>query len=98
MINRAAAAAIAVVLLMTGCGSRSSESHPQRLSDAPPNEVSGVDIPQGRVNDAIGKLDGLVADLMGSSGIPGMAVAVVHRGKLCTPRDLVSGTYARATR
>lgn len=48
----------------------------------PPNEVAGVDIPAGRVDDAIGKLDGLVDDLMKNSGIPGMAVAVVHDGKV----------------
>ena len=44
--------------------------------------MSGIDIPAGRVDNAIGKLDGLVDDLMKSSGIPGMAVAVVHDGKV----------------
>lgn len=81
MINRAAAAAIAVALTLAGCGSPSSDNHPHHLSDTPPNEVSGLDIPAGRVNDAIGKLDGLVDELMKGSGIPGMAVAVVHGGK-----------------
>lgn len=41
-----------------------------------------MDIPAGRVDDAIAKLDGLVDDLMTNSGIPGMAVAVVHDGKV----------------
>jgi CubicO group peptidase (beta-lactamase class C family) len=91
-----------VLLTSTGCGSRSFESHPQRLSDAP-NEVSGVDIREGRINDAIGKLDGLVADLMRSSGIPGMAVAVVHGGKAMYAkgfgvRDVRSGDKVDADR
>jgi len=51
-------------------------------SDVAPNEVSGVDIPAGRVGEAVGKLDGLVDDLMKNSGIPGMAVAVVHDGEV----------------
>ena len=51
------------------------------LSDAPPNEVSGLDIPPGRIDDAISKVDGLVGDLMKNTGIPGMAVAIVHGGK-----------------
>jgi CubicO group peptidase (beta-lactamase class C family) len=44
--------------------------------------VSGLDIPPGRVGAAIGKLDGLADELMKRSGIPGMAVAVVHDGKV----------------
>ena len=79
MIRRAAPAAIAVVLLtLAGCRSIPAEHH---VADAPPNEVSGVDIPGGRIEQAVGKLDGLVDELMKGSGIPGMAVAVVHGGK-----------------
>jgi CubicO group peptidase (beta-lactamase class C family) len=43
--------------------------------------VSGLEIPAGRIDDAIAKVDGLVGDLMKSTGIPGMAVAVVHGRK-----------------
>lgn len=71
---------VALALLLVACG---SPQHPEPSpSDVPPNEVSAVDIPAGRVDDAIHKLDGLVADLMKSSGIPGMAVAVVHDGEV----------------
>ncbi|MCW2553421.1 MAG: penicillin-binding protein beta-lactamase class [Mycobacterium sp.] len=38
-------------------------------------------MPQDAVANAVGKLDGLVDDLMKKSGIPGMSVAVVHGGK-----------------
>lgn len=36
------------------------------------------DIPASRVNQAVGQLDAVVADVMQRSGVPGMAVAVVH--------------------
>ncbi len=83
MTKRAATAAVAVVLLaLTACGpARPVASPPSTLSDASPNEVSGVEIPAGRIDDAISKVDGLVGDLMRNTGIPGMAVAIVHGGK-----------------
>ncbi|BDE16352.1 hypothetical protein Mkiyose1665_25750 [Mycobacterium kiyosense] len=43
--------------------------------------MSGLQIPAGRIDEAVAKVDGLVAELMKDSGIPGMAVAVVYRGK-----------------
>ncbi len=38
-------------------------------------------LPDNAVDNAVAKLDGMVDDLMKKSGIPGMAVAVVHGGK-----------------
>ncbi|SPM34738.1 serine hydrolase [Mycobacterium rhizamassiliense] len=83
MTRRAAAAAVVTVLLaLTGCGSgKPVSSPPSTLSDAAPNEVSGLDIPPGRIDDAVSKLDGLANDLMKSTGVPGLAVAVVRGGK-----------------
>jgi CubicO group peptidase (beta-lactamase class C family) len=83
MTKRAATAAVAVaVLALTGCGpAQPVSSPPPAPSDAPPNEVSGLAIPAGRIDDAVAKVDGLVGDLMKSTGIPGMAVAIVHGGK-----------------
>ncbi|MGH3553472.1 MAG: serine hydrolase [Mycobacterium sp.] len=79
MTSRAATAAITVMALtLAGCGSATA---PNQLSDAPPDEVSGLQIPGGRVGQAVAQLDGLAGQLMKSSGIPGMAVAVVHGGK-----------------
>jgi CubicO group peptidase (beta-lactamase class C family) len=84
VIHRAARAVLALMLLiLVACGApeRSGPST-TRTSNPPPNEVSGLDIPPGRVDAAIGKLDGLADELMKRSGIPGMAVAVVHDGKV----------------
>jgi CubicO group peptidase (beta-lactamase class C family) len=82
MTKRAATAAVVALLALTGCGpAQPVSSPPLALSDAPPNEVSGLAIPPGRINDAIAKVDGLVGDLMKSTGIPGMAVAVVYGGR-----------------
>ncbi len=83
MTKRAVTAAVVVVVLaMVGCGpSRPVSSPSSALSDAPPSEVSGLQIPAGRIDDAIAKVDGLVGDLMKNTGIPGMAVAIVHGGK-----------------
>jgi CubicO group peptidase (beta-lactamase class C family) len=47
----------------------------------PPNEVSAVPIPPGQIDQAIASLDGLAADIMAHTGIPGMAIAVVRGGK-----------------
>ncbi|OBH90273.1 serine hydrolase [Mycobacterium sp. E2989] len=82
MTERAAAAAAAVLLGLTGCGPAQPASSPPALSDAPPNEVSGLAIPAGRIDDAVAKVDGLVGDLMKATGVPGMAVAIVHGGKV----------------
>ncbi|MGE0215294.1 serine hydrolase [Mycolicibacterium sp.] len=77
----------AVSLAGAGCGADSAEptSSPsrsaQQRSDAPPPLVPGVPLPENAVADAVSQLDGLVEDLMAESGIPGMAVAVVHEGK-----------------
>src|SRR6516165_9437986 len=86
MTKRAVSAVIIVLLALTGCrraptvvGSNAPSSPP--LSEVSRYEVSGVDIPAGRIDDAVSKVDGLVADLMKNTGIPGMAVAIVHGGK-----------------
>jgi len=83
MTKRAAAAALLMMLLaVTGCGSSRPVVGPSSPpAQVPPNEVSGVQIPAGRIDDAVAKVDGLVAELMKNSGVPGMAVAIVHGGK-----------------
>ncbi|MBY0389370.1 MAG: serine hydrolase [Mycobacterium pseudokansasii] len=83
MTKRTATAAVVTMFLtLVGCGPSQPVSGPSAaLSKVPPNEVSGLDIPAGRIDKAVAKLDGLVAELMKTSGIPGMAVAVVHGGK-----------------
>jgi CubicO group peptidase (beta-lactamase class C family) len=48
----------------------------------PPPLVSAVPIPPDRVETAVGAVDGLVADVMSRTGVPGMAVAVVGGGEV----------------
>ncbi|TQC49064.1 serine hydrolase [Rhodococcus sp. WS4] len=73
--------------LLTGCGSDTDDSSPSATatseSSAPPNPgtVAGVEIPDGQIDDAVGRLDDLANELMESSGLPGMAVAVVRGGQ-----------------
>ena len=47
----------------------------------PPPLVPAMELPENAVDNAVAKLDGLAEELMRKSGIPGMAVAVVHGGK-----------------
>lgn len=82
----AAAAAIAVLLtLVAGCESRPAQPAPppsaSSQSDVPPPLVPALPLPENAVDNAVAKLDGIVDNLMKKSGIPGMAVAVVHGGK-----------------
>lgn len=82
-MSKRAAVLTAVLLGLTGCGSAQQPAGaPPRPSDVSPNQVSALAIPAGRIDEAVAKVDGLVADLMRSSGIPGMAVAIVHGGKV----------------
>ncbi|WP_445168689.1 serine hydrolase [Mycolicibacterium sp. Dal123E01] len=78
----ARAAIVALVAALTACSSTASKPEtPAPLSDQPPPLVPALALPDHAVDNAIAKLDGIAQDLMKSSGIPGMAVAVVHGGK-----------------
>ena len=83
MAKRAATAAVVVMLLaLMGCTpAQQASGPPSPLPQIPPNEVSGLQIPPARFDYAVSKVDGLVAQLMKDTGIPGMAVAIVHKGK-----------------
>jgi len=73
-------ATIALLAALTACSSTATK--PERsLSDRPPPLVPAMALPDNAVDNAVAKLDGIAEDLMKSSGIPGMAVAVVHGGK-----------------
>lgn len=79
----AATAAIVVLLLaLVGCGPDKPLADPiPPAAQNPPNEVSGLHIPSGRIDKAILRVDDLASELMKNSGIPGMAVAIVRGGK-----------------
>ena len=46
-----------------------------------PARTPGVDVPPGQIEKAVGELDRIVANVMERSGVPGIAVAVVHGEK-----------------
>jgi len=68
---------VAVAALVAGCDAKPATPTPE----VPPQEQAAESLPENAVADAVGKIDGLVDGLMKKSGIPGMAVAVVHGGK-----------------
>ncbi|MBJ8348900.1 serine hydrolase [Antrihabitans sp. YC2-6] len=80
---RAQLALLAAVVLLVGCSSGSDETAAApSSSDLPPNEVAAVPLPGDGVDIAVSKLDDLVKGIMDRTGIPGIAVSVVHDGKV----------------
>ncbi|MEV0945619.1 serine hydrolase [Rhodococcus sp. NPDC049939] len=81
--HRSLVAVFAAATLTAGCTSTATDTPLTSPTAKPvnPAQVAGVPLPEGSVADAIAQLDGLAEDLMKSSGIPGMAVAVVHGGR-----------------
>jgi CubicO group peptidase (beta-lactamase class C family) len=77
-VKRALSAIVIALLLIAGC---SSDKQPPPQSDVPPPLVPAMPLPENAVDNAVAKLDGIADELMTKSGIPGMAVAVVHAGK-----------------
>lgn len=80
-----AAFTAAMLLLVVGCsGGDKAQPGPSPApvsSGEPPPLVPAMALPENAVDNAVAKLDGIAEDLMKKSGIPGMAVAVVHGGK-----------------
>lgn len=80
-----AALALAVAL-SAGCGADPVESAetappPMGRSEVPPPLVPAMPLPKNSVANAVARVDGMVEDLMSKTGVPGMAVAVVHGGE-----------------
>jgi CubicO group peptidase (beta-lactamase class C family) len=75
----------ALLALVAGCDSPPSEvkqtPQPTVNADVPPPLVPAMPLPDNAVDNAVAQLDRIADELMKSSGIPGMAVAVVHAGK-----------------
>ncbi len=78
-MKRAAVLGVLMTLVVAGCQAPERSSAP--LSDLPPPLVPAMELPAAAVDNAVAKLTGIAEELMNSSGIPGMAVAVVHGGK-----------------
>lgn len=75
----------ALLVLVAGCESGPTDlaqtPTPTVSADVPPPLVPAMPLPENAVDDAVAQLDRIADELMKSSGIPGMAVAVVHGGK-----------------
>ncbi len=75
-------AGVAVIAALTACTAPVTRPESSgTLSEEPPPLVAAMPLPDNAVVNAVAKLDGIADELMASSGIPGMAVAVVHGGK-----------------
>ena len=73
---------LVLAVTLTACGGATQHSEPSTaLSDQSPQLIPAMPLPADAVDNAVARLDGLAEELMKSSGIPGMAVAVVHGGK-----------------
>ncbi len=70
--------ALAAGLLLTACAAPTRTARP---ADEPPQLAAAMPLPDNAIADAVAELDGIAGELMASSGIPGMAVAVVHAGE-----------------
>ncbi|MGV0745241.1 serine hydrolase [Mycolicibacterium sp. XJ870] len=68
-----------MALALTSCSDSAPPAQP--LADQPPPLVPALPLPENAVDNAIAKLDGIAEGLMRESGIPGLAIAVVHGGK-----------------
>lgn len=90
---RAVVPALLSCLLVVACGGNGTEDTAAVLSaaqsesssqtpSASPGEASAVPIPAGQIDQAISELDGMATDIMARTGVPGMAIAVVHGGKV----------------
>ena len=55
---------------------------PARTEELLPPQVSAVPIPDGQVAAAVARLDAVVQEAQKRTGVPGVAVAVVHDGEL----------------
>lgn len=79
------AAAVTVAGLITGCGNeKPSPPTPAASTSAAPGpaEAAGVAIPGGRVEHILDMLDQRAGELMKTTNIPGMAVAVVYNDEI----------------
>lgn len=69
-----------LLTLLTACGTAPAPPA-ETPKDTAPALAAALPLPADAVDRAVAKLDGIAGELMESSGIPGMAVAVVHGGK-----------------
>lgn len=73
-----AATGVIVAFLGTACGTPIPKAAPGES----PAAYSGLEVDEGRIEYAIGKVTDIVEEELEQSGIPGAAVAVVHGGEV----------------
>jgi CubicO group peptidase (beta-lactamase class C family) len=80
---------VGILLAAAGLAFGCTSSHPDEFSAhgpttvaGPPNVQAGTPLPKDSVNRAVATLDDIVGDAMKRSGVPGVAVAVVHGDKV----------------
>lgn len=88
----AAVLAASGLVLVTACtGDPTTSATPAAVADGsgdpatgnpPPPVFSAVDVPPGQIDAAVEQLPGLVETAMTETGVPGVAVAVVHEGEV----------------
>ena len=93
-------AVVGLLVFLPGCTEKPAEP-------APPSTPTQADVtpplyprclPENAVDNAVAKLDGIAEELMAQSGIPGMAVAVVHGGKTVYAKGFGVRSQGRATK
>ena len=77
----AGVAAMPLLSACTGVSAQPASSTSASLLPAPPGQVEPL-LDRPKVTAALEKLDGLIRDAMESTGLPGMAVAVVYRDEV----------------
>ncbi|WP_164204822.1 serine hydrolase [[Micrococcus luteus] ATCC 49442] len=80
-IGAASVAAIPLLSCCTAEPARLASSTPASLLPAPPGQVEPL-LDRAKVTNALGKLEDLVREAMESTGLPGMAVAVVYQDEV----------------
>ena len=69
---------LVLIVALSACAPGTAPPQP---ADQPPQLAAAVPLPDNAVAKAVDRLDGIADRLIAQSGIPGMAVAVVHGGK-----------------
>nr|MDQ5862815.1 beta-lactamase family protein [Actinomycetota bacterium] len=80
-IGAASVAAMPLLSSCTGESARLASSSSAALLPAPPGQIESL-LDRPKVTNALAKLDGLIREAMESTGLPGMAVAVVYRDEV----------------
>jgi CubicO group peptidase (beta-lactamase class C family) len=80
-IGAAGVAAVPLLSSCTGGPAQVAASASATLLPAPPGQIEPL-LDRAKVDNALGQLDGMVRDAMESTGLPGMAVAVVYRDEV----------------